>query len=261
VNTPTAGSGEDTRTSSRMLPTSRIRRYLYRVRTRLDALAASWAVTVPERCGCSVRFVADGMIRAIVMGHRIPAGALGPGPVQLDVRAYLVAHASGVILVDTGMDAGGLALDAALGEAGAAWPDVSHVLISHAHRDHVGALDHVRQAAPAAAVMASAAEGLPGLRPLADQDVIGPLRVFASPGHTPGHLSFADEERGVLLVGDCVGVVAGRLVRAPERFTADPEVAEQTLRSLLAWRGARMLFAHGPELASPWDELEMLLER
>jgi glyoxylase-like metal-dependent hydrolase (beta-lactamase superfamily II) len=208
-----------------------------------------------------VRFVADGMIRAIVMGHRIPAGALGPEPVQLDVRAYLVAHASGVILVDTGMDAGGLALDAALGEAGAAWPDVSHVLITHAHRDHVGALDHVRQAAPAAAVMASAVEGLPGLSPLADRDVIGPLRVFASPGHTPGHLSFADEERGVLLVGDCVGVVGGRLVRAPERFTADPEVAEQTLRSLLVWRGARMLFAHGPELASSWDELERLLER
>jgi glyoxylase-like metal-dependent hydrolase (beta-lactamase superfamily II) len=208
-----------------------------------------------------VRFVADGMIRAIVMEHRIPAGALGPGPVQLDVRAYLVAHASGVILVDTGMDAGGRALDAALGEAGAAWPDVSHVLISHTHRDHVGALDHVRQAAPAAAVMASPAEGLPGLSPLADRDVIGPLRVFASPGHTSGHLSFVDEERGVLMVGDCVGVVAGRLVRAPERFTADLEVAEQTLRSLLVWRGARMLFAHGPELASPWDELERLLER
>ena len=208
-----------------------------------------------------MRFVADGMIRAIVMGHRIPAGALGPGPVQLDVRAYLVAHASGVILVDTGMDAGGRALDAALGEAGAAWPDVSHVLITHAHRDHVGALDHVRQAAPAAAVMASPVEGLQGLSPLADRDVIGPLRVFASPGHTPGHLSFADEERGVLLVGDCVGVVGGRLVRGPERFTADLEVAEQTLRSLFVWRGARMLFAHGPELASPWDQLEMLLER
>ena len=156
------------------------------------------------------------MIRAIVMGHRIPAGALGPGPVQLDVRAYLVAHASGVILVDTGMDAGGRALDAALGEAGAAWPDVSHVLITHAHRDHVGALDHVRQAAPAAAVMASPVEGLQGLSPLADRDVIGPLRVFASPGHTPGHLSFADEERGVLLVGDCVRR-GGREARARAR--------------------------------------------
>jgi glyoxylase-like metal-dependent hydrolase (beta-lactamase superfamily II) len=200
-------------------------------------------------------------IRAVVMEHRIPAGALGPEPVTLDVRAYLVTHATGVILVDTGMDASGHALDAALGEAGAAWSDVSHVLITHAHRDHVGALDHVRQAAPAAAVMASPMEGLPGLHPLADRDLIGPLRVFASPGHTPGHLSLVDEEQGVLLVGDCVGVVAGRLVRAPERFTADPDVAEQTLHSLLVWRGTRMLFAHGPELDSPWDELETLLQR
>ena len=40
-----------------------------------------------------MRFVADGMIRAIVMEHRIPAGALGPDPVRLDVRAYLLAHA------------------------------------------------------------------------------------------------------------------------------------------------------------------------
>jgi len=50
-------------------------------------------------------------------------------------------------------------------------------------------------------------------------------------------------------------------VRTPKRFTADLEVAEQTLRSLFVWRGARMLFAHGPELARLWDELERLLER
>jgi hypothetical protein len=74
-----------------------------------SAPAASWAVTLPERCRRSVRSVADGMIRAIVMEDRIPAGALGPEPVQLDVRAYLVAHAGGVILIDTSMDAGGLA--------------------------------------------------------------------------------------------------------------------------------------------------------
>jgi glyoxylase-like metal-dependent hydrolase (beta-lactamase superfamily II) len=102
-------------------------------------------------------------------------------------------------------------------------------------------------------------DGLPGLHPLADRDVIGPLRVVASPGHTPGHLSFLDEEQGVLLVGDCLGVVSGRLVRAPEQFTADLEVAEQTLHSLLPLRGSRMLFGHGPELANPWGELEALL--
>jgi hypothetical protein len=55
--------------------------------------------------------------------------------------------------------------------------------------------------------------------------------------------------------------MAGRLVRAPERFTADLQVAEHTLHSLRAFRGSRMLFGHGPELTDPWDELDALLER
>ena len=38
------------------------------------------------------------------MEHVIPAGRLGPEPVKLDVRAYLVPHESGLVLVDTGMD-------------------------------------------------------------------------------------------------------------------------------------------------------------
>ncbi len=202
----------------------------------------------------------DAGIHAIAMELHLPAGALGPEPVTLDVRAYLVSHATGVVLVDTGMDAAGPALDAALSEVGASWSDVSHVLITHAHPDHAGALGHAREAAPAAAAMASPMDGLPGLHPLADRDVIGPLRAIASPGHTPGHLSFLHEDQGALLVGDCLGVVAGRLVRAPAQFTADLEVAEQTLHSLLALRGSRMLFGHGPELADPWGELEALLE-
>jgi glyoxylase-like metal-dependent hydrolase (beta-lactamase superfamily II) len=202
----------------------------------------------------------DAGIHAIAMELDLPAGALGPEPVTLDVRAYLVSHATGVVLVDTGMDATGPALDAALSEVGASWSDVSHVLITHAHPDHVGALGHAREAAPAAAAMASPMDGLPGLHPLADHDVIGPLRAIASPGHTPGHLSFLHEDQGALLVGDCLGVAAGRLVRAPEQFTADLESAEQTLHSLLALRGSRMLFGHGPELADPWGELEALLE-
>ena len=102
-------------------------------------------------------------------------------------------------------------------------------------------------------------EDAAGLHPLADGQVVGPLRVVASPGHTPGHVSFLDEERGVLLVGDCLGTVGGRLVRGPERFTADPAVAEQTLHDLLAFRGARMLFGHGPELSDPWGQLDALL--
>jgi glyoxylase-like metal-dependent hydrolase (beta-lactamase superfamily II) len=69
-----------------------------------------------------------------------------------------------------------------------------------------------------------------------------------------------DEAQGALLVGDCLGAMAGRLVRAPEQFTADLQTAEQTLRSLLTFRGSRILSGHGPELADPWGELDSMLE-
>lgn len=115
-----------------------------------------------------MRFVADGVIRAIVMEHRIRAGARGPEPVQLDVRAYLVAHASGVILVDTGMDA--------VGQPGGG---------------------------PAGTEPA----GGPGC----DRADAGIRIAWAHPG--PPELR--RRITGVLLVGDCLGVVAGRLYAHP----------------------------------------------
>ena len=122
-------------------------------------------------------------------------------------------------------------------------------MITHGHPDHTGAVDHVRQMAPAARILADPLEAIPDTEPLADGAVVGTLRAFATPGHTPGHLSLIDESRGVLLVGDCLGTVDGELVRAPEQFTADLEQAEQSLQRLRALRGARMLFAHGPEVS------------
>lgn len=195
----------------------------------------------------------------IPMEHVIPAGRMGPEPVKLDVRAYLVPHASGLVLVDTGMDASGQALDESLEQRGAAWSDVSHVVITHGHPDHTGALDHVRQRAPEAVLLASPLDGIPGTEPLSDGDVVGDLRVFATPGHTPGHVCLIDESRGVLLVGDCLGTRDGEMVRAPEQFTADREQAEESLHRLLTFRGARMLFGHGPELGRPWEALDVLL--
>jgi glyoxylase-like metal-dependent hydrolase (beta-lactamase superfamily II) len=195
----------------------------------------------------------------VPMEHVIPAGMLGPESVKLDVRAYLAPHAAGLVLVDTGMDASGAALDQALERLGAAWSDVSQVVITHGHPDHTGAVDHVRQVAPGAGILAGPQDGLPDAAPVSHGDVVGGLRVIATPGHTPGHVSLLDESRGVLLVGDCLGSRDGELSRAPEQFTADPDQAEQSLHGLLTYRGARMLFGHGPELSRPWDALDALL--
>ena len=197
-------------------------------------------------------------MRALVGGGHAPRS---PGPVTLDVRAFLVTHPTALALADAGMDPTGQALDDALEAVGAGWADVSHVLITHAHPDHVGGLERVRRQAPSARLMASAFEGLPDAEPLSDGQQAGPLRVVATAGHTAGHLSLVDETHGILFVGDCLGTVGGRLVRAPQQFTSDPVTAEQSLRRLPAFRGSRMLFGHGDELAAPWDSLDALLDR
>ena len=198
-------------------------------------------------------------IIGIPMEHVIAAGIFGPDPMTVNVRAYLVPHETGLTLVDTGLDPGGDALDLALADAGASWTDVSDVVITHAHPDHVGALDHVRVAAPKARVHANPAERMAGTLPLSDGDTVNSLRAIATPGHTEGHLSLIDESQATLLVGDCLGVVEGRLVRAPAQFTADGDQAEQSLHRLRSMRGARMLFAHGEELTQPWADLDVLL--
>ena len=139
--------------------------------------------------------------------------------------------------------------------------DVHVIAMQHLIPDHVGGLERVRRQAPSARLMASAFEGLPDAEPLSDGQQAGPLRVVATAGHTAGHLSLVDETHGILFVGDCLGTVGGRLVRAPQQFTSDPVTAEQSLRRLPAFRGSRMLFGHGDELAAPWDSLDALLDR
>lgn len=200
------------------------------------------------------------MPTAILMEQVLPAGAIGPEETILDIRAYLVPHQTGLTLVDTGMARNGLALDRALLDAGATWADVSEVVITHAHPDHTGALGHVRASAPHARFFAHPAEGLSNTHPLLDGETVGELRAFATPGHTPGHLCLLDEATGAVLLGDCLMVQDGRLVRAFAQFTVDAALAEQSLHRLRSLRGTRMLFSHGPEIRQPWDELDVLLD-
>lgn len=121
----------------------------------------------------------------VAMEHLIHAGALGPEASVLDVRAYLVPHANRMVLVDTGMEPTGAALTSALAGLGAGWSDVSDVIITHAHPDHVGALDAVRTAAPQARVHAPPSEGIAEANEIDEGDAIAGLRVLATPGSCP----------------------------------------------------------------------------
>src|SRR3954447_9742582 len=111
-------------------------------------------------------------------------------------NTYLVAAAPGsdAFLVDAGGPLGPLFKKA--DEHGL---NVTHILLTHHHGDHIEALGDARQHWPEAAVLAHPEERVPGstgdLNP-GDELEIGGLKVKAlhTPGHTSGMLS--------LLVGE-----------------------------------------------------------
>jgi glyoxylase-like metal-dependent hydrolase (beta-lactamase superfamily II) len=132
------------------------------------------------------------------------------------VNCYLVREEDGFTLVDTSLsgNAGGI-VDAA-SEQGA---PIVRIALTHGHGDHVGSLDALHEALPDAEVIMGAREarlieeerrldpGEPEVkvkgswptletspdRTVADGEHIGSLRVVATPGHTPGHVSYFDE--------------------------------------------------------------------
>src|SRR5262249_52946618 len=152
-----------------------------------------------------------------------------PDPIQLTrlgfVNAYLVEEDDGFTLVDTMVPRSG---KLALSRAEALGKPIVRIALTHAHGDHIGSLDELAKAQPDAEVSISArdarfltkdmsldpgepadklrgsypgAETKPG-RLLSPGDRVGSLEVVASPGHTPGHVSFLDTRDGTLYTGD-----------------------------------------------------------
>lgn len=200
------------------------------------------------------------LVVPIVTDVHVPAGVLGPEPVTYDVRAFLVPHNEGVVLIDTGFDPDPGPIAEALHTIGASWADVTDIILTHDHVDHVGALAAVTDSAPAAMVWAGHGDSFTvPVRRAGDGEVIRGLRVMATPGHTAGHLSLFEEEHRTLFIGDIVGNMFGHLVLAPEQFTSDAQSALLSLHRLASVGFDRLIFSHGAELRNPVTALAELI--
>lgn len=201
------------------------------------------------------------MIHPVPMTLQIPAGLAGPEPVEVDVRAFLVEHSTGLTLIDTGMAGEPSAISDRLAQLGADWSDVTDVVLTHNHPDHTGGLARVRDLAPTSTVWASPLDQHIGtLSPLSEGIAVRGLEVLALPGHTPGHIGLIHTD-GTVFAGDTVGVTDGRLAPAPEQFTADPVQAAVSLHRLAEVASLRLLFNHGPEIDDPVPALQGLISR
>lgn len=205
-------------------------------------------------------------VEPVVQQIHLPAGIAGPDELTLDVRCFLVGVSTGLVLIDAGLKGSAAEIELALQRVGAQWSDITDVVLTHSHPDHVGGLDEVTSRTPGADVWAGAPEAqaissaVP-LRPLSEGDNVRGLRVIETPGHTKGHICLLHEDEGVLFVGDTVGAMAGVVARPPAPFTADAAQAELSLRKLSELAPRRMLFSHGAEVPDAVAQLRELVSR
>jgi len=205
-------------------------------------------------------------VEAIVTAMEVPAGMLGPGPVSIDTRCFLVPHAEGVIVIDVGPPGTSQAIEDGLVRLGAGWSDVSEIVLTHSHFDHTGGLAEAIEHASGVSIRTGADdagtihdESGVAVMPLQEGERVRHFEVIATPGHTPGHICLLDEANSLLLAGDCVGNDRGSLSFGPPQFTADPAQARASLERIESMRLDRVLFSHGPELDDPNSAIRGLL--
>jgi glyoxylase-like metal-dependent hydrolase (beta-lactamase superfamily II) len=207
---------------------------------------------------------------------RIPAAAFD------FVNVYaLVDEDGGVTLVDTGTKSSVKRIDAGLAAMGKAAPDVTRVVLTHAHGDHAGSAAALveRSGLPGVAIHRTDAEfaraghapprdtstffgrlinrsanAFPAVvvaEEFADGDVLpvaGGLTVQHTPGHTLGHVSLLHQDSGVLITGDSIWNVR-KLSFGVKAFCQDVALNAQTAHVLGELKYDVAAFTHGPHVA------------
>lgn len=182
------------------------------------------------------------------------------------------------ILVDTCLPGRSTAILAELETLGLAPSDIAHILLTHHDVDHIGNA-HILQQATGAKLWASREDlpymlgqrNRPGIKRLIQMVIkapapqidetytpgqrIGGVEVIATPGHTPGHVSFLFGE--TLLSGDLVISNRGRLQPAPSLMTWDNAALKRSLSEVRHFSFAWVCPAHGKPVqrGNLWDAL------
>ena len=173
------------------------------------------------------------------------------------VSAYLLQRGSDVTIVDTGTGTTE-EFESGLATLGSDWGNVTNVILTHSHGDHIGGLGAVIENAPAAKAFAGggdldaiAAGGFDAeqLTGLTDGDEVFGLEVIATPGHTPGHIAVFDAATGVLVAGDAINTSASEVTGPNPAFTTDMASANASVAKLLQGRTiTTALVGHGSPL-------------
>ncbi|MWC27933.1 MBL fold metallo-hydrolase [Paenibacillus sp. MMS18-CY102] len=210
-------------------------------------------------------------------------------PRLFPVNCYLVEEGDGLTLIDAAMpfSAKGI-LDAAM-QLG---KPITRIALTHAHGDHIGALDKLKEQLPDAKVYISARDarllrgdrsldanepqmairgGIPKpnaiqTKPdveLNDGDRVGSLQVIATPGHTPGSVSYFDTRSGALIAGDALQTRGGLTVSGkvqplfpfPAMATWSKEKSVESAQRIHDVQPSLLAVGHGKMVSQPAQAL------
>ncbi|CAI6087347.1 MBL fold metallo-hydrolase [Cohnella sp. JJ-181] len=215
-------------------------------------------------------------------------------PRLFPVNAYFVEEKDGLTLIDAALPYSAKGILAAAARIGKPIP---RILLTHAHGDHIGALDALKTALPGAEVIVSARDarllsgdksldpgepqspirgsvpkpGAVRARPdtlLVDGDRVGSLLAVATPGHTPGSMSFLDTRTGALIAGDAFQVRGGMAVSGkvqplfpfPAMATWSPAEALRSASRLLELKPTLLAVGHGRMLDDPCEAMTAAIQ-
>lgn len=212
-------------------------------------------------------------------------------PSSFPINCYLVEEEDGLTLIDCAL--AGSARNIGLSAKVIGKP-ITNIALTHAHPDHVGALDILKKQFPEAQVSMSEREakilsgdksaspedrgkpikgGTPKnvqTRPdrlLQEGDFVGSLEVFSSPGHSPGSISFFDSRTGVLIAGDAFQTRGGMAVSGilkplfpfPALATWDKQTALESAKKLTRLQPSSLAVGHGRIINQPLRHMEQAI--
>jgi glyoxylase-like metal-dependent hydrolase (beta-lactamase superfamily II) len=212
---------------------------------------------------------------------------LGPGIHSIGgtkgghVRAFVIDAGGELTLVDTLFDSDAHDVLGAIERMGRSPRDLKHIVLTHAHRSHLGGLaalkrltgatvcSHEREADIVSGDRRAQPVTLRPVRPLRtwpfqlglalgrpkhvpcpvdrlldEGDAVGPLEVLHAPGHSPGHLAFYWPDRGLLIAGDAIATWP-RFDAGWPAFNLNLEEHHRSVRRMAALEAAIVGVGHG----------------
>ena len=209
-----------------------------------------------------------------------------PGVYQVSVlgsAVTILCEGDSVVLLDAGLRTSPRRVSDFLGAQGLSLRNVTHILVTHCHPDHIGGLAALKETTGAqvgahpldapyvcgvqtypAPFVARTLNGLTSplfhlTRPrpvvvdiaLEDGfrlDFLGGLEVIHTPGHTLGSISVYLPALGLLHVGDALESERGRLELPSQWFTQDMNQAKESIERLSHLAVETISFSHYPPM-------------